>query len=147
MITMIDLLEGIDKEASKNKAKALLNQYHEIKRLAHAPAMGVRANQLSLEPKAKNHAPQDERLARLIEKKTWAKTSLEYIEATLDYLPSEMSQRLKDHYIVAPASLYPVKIFYDKNHESPDTYYRKLNIAVCMFAEAYPTGELLVFKT
>lgn len=140
------LLPDIDEKATQKKVNTLLDSYSRLERLANQPVEQKLTQVLSFEPKSytgNGGSPIENRVAMKVE----AEMTLKEINNAMQVLSPESQRRLKDHYIFNKRSYNPTKILYDKNFESSDTYYRKLNRAKIEFAEAYGSGELLCFNT
>lgn len=133
-------LFDIDEDKSRQQADRLLKQYWRVKHIAGSAS--------HLKSPTYNHAPKSSNNINNAENKTIqaieARKTLENVEYTLEQLPDNYVRLLRMRYLNAE-KLTVIYICMELSI-SEGTFRRHKKLALIEFAEAYPNGELLVYR-
>lgn len=139
MFVLPNLLPEINKRATRENVKVLLEQYHSLVRLSGEQYEQRLTASYTLEPRGEGGISRP--IEDVVTRKVVASQMLENIYHALSRLSAEKREVLWSHYVDKIVGEPKIT---EKYNVSLQTYYNRLHEAQLAFAEVYHNGQLIV---
>lgn len=135
---------SINEKQTIAKARKLLEQYHQIKRVAMQEVSQPLTAQITSMPTNKAKNQNSSKIEIGVQRKLDAAELLKSIDQAIQVLSDKDKHRISSKFMNG-TQIFDYEI-YEAENISQSTYYRQLNSALLNFAECYKGGQLLVLN-